>query len=111
MTHHADAATAPDRATMATAKMVGSALVIAMLVLTMGRATSAQTAHAAAAASSNGCAGDGGGITLPPGFCATVFADHLGHARHIVVAPNGVVYVNTWSGRYFTTTRRHLAVF
>jgi glucose/arabinose dehydrogenase/cytochrome c5 len=47
------------------------------------------------------CAGDNGGITLPPGFCATVFADHLGHARHLAVAPNGVVYANTWSGRYY----------
>jgi glucose/arabinose dehydrogenase len=47
------------------------------------------------------CAGDNGGITLPPGFCATVFADNIGHARHLVVAPNGVVYVNTWSGRYY----------
>jgi glucose/arabinose dehydrogenase len=47
------------------------------------------------------CAGDNGGITLPPGFCATVFADHIGHARHLVVAPNGVVYVNTWSGSYY----------
>jgi hypothetical protein len=42
-----------------------------------------------------------GGITLPRGFCATIFADHIGHARHMVVAPNGVVYVNTWSGRYY----------
>jgi glucose/arabinose dehydrogenase/mono/diheme cytochrome c family protein len=40
-------------------------------------------------------------ITLAPGFCATVFADNIGHARHMVVAPNGVVYVNTWSGRYY----------
>ena len=47
------------------------------------------------------CAGDNGGITLPSGFCATVFADHIGHARHMVVAPNGVLYVNTWSGRYY----------
>ena len=47
------------------------------------------------------CAGDKGGITLPPGFCATVFADNVGHARQMVVAPNGVVYVNTWSGPYF----------
>ena len=47
------------------------------------------------------CNGDAGGITLSPGFCATVFADKLGHARHLVVAPNGVVYVNTWSGRYY----------
>ena len=47
------------------------------------------------------CAGDDGGILLPPGFCATVFADNLGHARHLVVAPDGVVYVNTWSGAYY----------
>ncbi len=48
-----------------------------------------------------GCAGDGSGITLPSGFCATVFADNLGHARQLAVAPNGTVYVNTWSGVYF----------
>lgn len=47
------------------------------------------------------CDADNGGITLSPGFCATVFADKLGHARHMAVAPNGVVYVNTWSGRYY----------
>lgn len=44
---------------------------------------------------------DGGGITLSPGFCATVFADNIGHARHLVVAADGVVYVNTWSGVYY----------
>jgi hypothetical protein len=47
------------------------------------------------------CPGGDSGITLPPGFCATVFADNIGHARHLVVAPNWVVYVNTWSGRYY----------
>ena len=47
------------------------------------------------------CGGDNGGLTLPPGFCATIFADNLGHVRHLAVAPNGVVYVNTWSGRYY----------
>src|SRR5262249_55735593 len=41
------------------------------------------------------------GLTLAPGFCATICADGIGHARHLVVAPNGVVYVNTWSGRYY----------
>ena len=50
---------------------------------------------------SNACAGDNGGVTLSPGFCATVFADNLGHARHMVFGPNGVLYVNTWSGRYY----------
>ena len=47
------------------------------------------------------CAGDNGGITLPPGFCATVFADKVGHVRQMAVAPTGVLYVNTWSGRYY----------
>lgn len=62
-------------------------------------ATIAATASAAAAGYE--CAGDSGGIVLSPGFCASVFADNIGHARHLVVAPNGVVYVNTWSGRYY----------
>jgi glucose/arabinose dehydrogenase/mono/diheme cytochrome c family protein len=47
------------------------------------------------------CANDDSGLKLSPGFCATVFADGIGHARHMVVAPSGVVYVNTWSGRYY----------
>lgn len=40
-------------------------------------------------------------IVLPIGFCATIFADHLGHARQLVVAADGTVYVNTWSGPYY----------
>jgi glucose/arabinose dehydrogenase/mono/diheme cytochrome c family protein len=47
------------------------------------------------------CPGDATGLHLPSGFCASVFADGIGHARHLVVAPSGVVYVNTWSGRYY----------
>jgi glucose/arabinose dehydrogenase len=41
------------------------------------------------------------GITLPKDFCATVFADRLGHPRHLAVAVDGTVYVNTWSGSYY----------
>ena len=37
------------------------------------------------------CADENGGLTLPPWFCATVFADRIGHARHLVVAPSSVV--------------------
>jgi glucose/arabinose dehydrogenase/cytochrome c5 len=48
-----------------------------------------------------GCPKDDSGLKLPPGFCATVFADDVGHARHLVVSPDGVVFVNTWSGRYY----------
>jgi glucose/arabinose dehydrogenase len=39
------------------------------------------------------CPGDNGGITLPDGFCATVYADQLGHARHMAVTPSGDVLV------------------
>lgn len=39
------------------------------------------------------CASDNGGIALPEGFCATVFADGLGRARHMAVLPNGDVFV------------------
>lgn len=44
------------------------------------------------------CDRDNGGITLPPGFCAVVFADVEGGPRHVAVAPNGDVYVGL-SGR------------
>jgi len=40
----------------------------------------------------------GAGLQLPPGFCATVFAEGVRGARHIVVAPNGDVFVNTEGG-------------
>jgi glucose/arabinose dehydrogenase len=32
-------------------------------------------------------------LTLPAGFCATIFADSIAHARHVAVASNGDVYV------------------
>src|ERR1017187_9524142 len=57
--------------------------------------------HSAVQAKARSCDAGNGGITLPQGFCATIFADNIGHARHLVVAPNGVVYVNTWSGTYY----------
>ena len=50
-------------------------------------------AHGQTAPSSRSCAPDNGGITLPKGFCATVFADSLANPRHITVAPNGDVFV------------------
>src|SRR5580698_6951600 len=53
------------------------------------------------AAGSAACPKDDSGLKLPPGFCATIFADDIGHARHLAVASNGVVYVNTWSGDYY----------
>src|SRR5271163_3794847 len=60
---------------------------------------------------SQGCPSDDSGLKLPAGFCATIFADGIGHARHLVVAPNGVVYVNTWSGEYYGNDKPHAGGF
>jgi glucose/arabinose dehydrogenase/mono/diheme cytochrome c family protein len=56
---------------------------------------------------SGSCAHDDSGLKLPAGFCATVFAEGIGHARHLVVSPSGVVYVNTWSGDYYDFDKPH----
>jgi glucose/arabinose dehydrogenase len=60
---------------------------------------------------SQGCAKDDSGLTLPAGFCATLFADGIGHARHVVVSSSNVVYVNTWSGRYYGNDTPHAGGF
>src|SRR6202451_463616 len=64
-----------------------------------------------ARAGSQTCPHDDSGLTLPTGFCATVFVDGIGHARHMVVAANGVLYVNTWSGRYYGDDTPHAGGF
>jgi glucose/arabinose dehydrogenase len=64
----------------------GSSLLAASILSAIAAA-----AHGASAL----CPAEDTGLTLPPGFCASIFADDIGHARHLVVAPNGVVYVNT----------------
>jgi glucose/arabinose dehydrogenase/mono/diheme cytochrome c family protein len=66
------------------------------------------TAQAAAPA---GPACDKAGLNLPAGFCATVFADSIGHARHLAVGPDGTVYANTWSGRYYGNDQPHAGGF
>ena len=87
--------------TIATRTMPFATLPVVGMLLGVASPTFAQTPRNPAGPSAQSCAGDNGGITLPSGFCATVFADNVGHARHMVVAPNGVLYVNTWSGRYY----------
>jgi glucose/arabinose dehydrogenase/mono/diheme cytochrome c family protein len=87
---------------------------IAMLgALCVGSSSaSAQTpAKPNAHAASHACPDNDSGLKLPAEFCASVFADGIGHARHLVVAPNGVVYVNTWSGRYYGNDTPHVGGF
>src|ERR1700733_11082892 len=76
-----------------------AAILLGLTVAVVGRVDLAVAASVPAEAPSN-CSKDTG-IVLSPGFCASLFADNLGHARHLALAPNGVVYVNTWSGRYY----------
>src|SRR5271163_4578817 len=77
------------------------------LLLARGRFNSA----AAAETKGQACPSDDSGLGLPAGFCATVFADGIGHPRHMVVAPSGVLYVNTWSGRYYGNDTPHAGGF
>ena len=65
----------------------------------------------ASGAPGNGQACPTVGLTLPDGFCATVFADSIGHARHLAVSSNGTVYVNTWSGKYYGGDMPHAGGF
>src|SRR6266403_2504234 len=72
---------------------------------------SAQTPAKPTQDTNHACSHDDSGLKLPAGLCATIFADGVGHARHLVVAPNGVVYVNTWSGRYYGNDTPHAGGF
>ncbi|MEF3366659.1 PQQ-dependent sugar dehydrogenase [Methylocystis sp. 9N] len=73
-----------------------------------GVAVSSLAAFASARAEDTkpACSEDAG-LSLPKGFCATVFADGVGHARQLAVAPDGALYVNTWSGVYYGNDKPH----
>jgi glucose/arabinose dehydrogenase/mono/diheme cytochrome c family protein len=86
-------------------------LLIAVVVGGFAAASPGSAQSAAPPTRTNSCPTDDSGLNLPPGFCATIFADGIGHARHLVVAPNGVVYVNTWSGRYYGNDTPHSGGF
>lgn len=73
--------------------------------------SSSQDSAATADKGASSCPGDNGGLSLPKGFCATVFADGIGHARQLAVGADGTVYVNTWSGRYYKNDEPHAGGF
>ena len=75
----------------------GLASLLAVLTILVGCGTQ-QTGDADNAAlnspdATGTCPANTSGITVPQGICVTVFADHIGQARHVAVAPNGDVYV------------------
>src|SRR6267142_922154 len=83
-------------------KALPSALILLTAVYGSTRLVSAgNQSNPAAEGKTQACPNDDSGLTLPAGFCATVFADGIGHARHMVASPTGILYVNTWSGRYY----------
>src|SRR5438552_1339776 len=55
------------------------------------------------------CDQDNGQLTLPTGFCAAIFADAIGVARHLVIGRDGTVYVALESGARTSasTSRQH----
>lgn len=63
----------------------------AVLLLTLFF-TLAYCASLLAASTRPECDPGNGGIDLPDGFCALIFADELGSARHLTVSDNGDVY-------------------
>ena len=75
-----------------------SSLLTLAVVAACGGGDKAPASNANAARTDSGaaavapCAGGTAGLTLPAGFCATIFADSLGASRHVVVAANGDVY-------------------
>jgi glucose/arabinose dehydrogenase/mono/diheme cytochrome c family protein len=75
--------------------------IAALGALCVGSSLISDQSRAGAQTKAQACPSSESGLKLPAGFCATIFADHIGHARHLVVSPSGVVYVNTWSGDYY----------
>jgi glucose/arabinose dehydrogenase/mono/diheme cytochrome c family protein len=86
-----------------------SSVIVLAAVCLVGTPVSAQ--NPAASSKSAACPGGNSGLKLPAGFCATVFADGIGHARQMVVSPDGVLYVNTWSGPYYGNAAPHAGGF
>lgn len=76
-------------------------IAVGATLASLGASTPFVGGSPAFAADAKPCAQTDTGIALPKGFCATIFADKIGHARQLAVAQDGTVYVNTWSGVYY----------
>jgi glucose/arabinose dehydrogenase len=63
-------------------------------IRSLAAAAAALLAAAPVSAQRAQCAPDNGGIDLPAGFCASIFADSLAAPRHVRVSANGDVFVS-----------------
>jgi glucose/arabinose dehydrogenase/mono/diheme cytochrome c family protein len=84
---------------------------VATIWLVCSTASARSQSNSSRKTTNTSCPSDDTGLILPAGFCATVFAGSIGHARHLVVSPSGVVYVNTWSGAYYGNEPPHAGGF
>jgi glucose/arabinose dehydrogenase len=84
-----------------------AALLLALAVATVScnRPDSAKGAADSTTAAAAGQPAADPGVTFAPGFTGSIFADSLGLARHVAVAPEGDVYINTWRSPYDTARR------
>ena len=75
----------------------GSGVFISALITISGACASSNSngadSPAMATRANIACDPANAGLTLPAGFCALIAADSTGRPRHVVVAPNGDVYV------------------
>src|SRR5439155_4166409 len=77
----------------------GHAMISRFIALFAVAAAAAAVSVVSRAADPPACDPDNGCLKLPSGFCAVVVAENVGHARHLVAAPNGDLFVSTQGGR------------
>src|SRR5580698_8887055 len=86
-------------------------LVLAIMrMLSLTGSAQSEASHAKKPKSGS-CTHDDSGLKLPAGFCATVFAEGIGHARHLVVSPSGVVLSTPGPETTMTSTKHMMGVF
>jgi len=74
------------------AVLLVTSCVVAVAAFSANGARSGQPAGPPQASAAAACPAPDTSISLPTGFCASIFADHVGDPRHLVVAPNGDVF-------------------
>lgn len=78
--------------------LTGVAIVALLAVACHETAPSAADTSTTPSDNTQTCTARDASLTLPAGFCATIFADAVGPARHIAVASNGDVFVTLQGG-------------